>query len=273
MTAQEMMIMVAPNGARRTKADHPALPMTVAEMVADAVACHEAGASVLHLHVRDGRDGGHSLDPALYRQFIAAIRAKLGNRLVIQMTTEAMGMYTAHQQMEIVRELQPEAVSLAYRELFTHGCDEKEISAFLFWMARAGIWPQFIMYEEAELAAFINFYERGDCPFPAPFLMFVLGQYGRKDADPDDLEPFLDMLGGREWPWAVCAFGRREADCVLSAAEAGGHARVGFENNLWLPGGHLAPDNASLVRVAVQTCLAAGRKIMDVEDVRTHWKL
>ena len=61
MSAEPCLIMVAPNGARKTKADHPALPITPAELAATASACLEAGAAAIHLHVRD-RDGGHTLE-------------------------------------------------------------------------------------------------------------------------------------------------------------------------------------------------------------------
>jgi uncharacterized protein (DUF849 family) len=107
-----LVVMVAPNGARRTKADHVKVPITPAEIARDAASCAEAGASVLHVHVR-AADGRHSLNPDLYRAAIEAVRAALGERLVIQITTEAVGRYTPAEQMRVVRELRPEAVSLA----------------------------------------------------------------------------------------------------------------------------------------------------------------
>lgn len=268
MPARDMIIMAAPNGARRMKHDHPALPMTAAEMAQEARACAKAGMSVLHLHVRDGRDGGHSLDAGLYRQSIAAVRAALDDEVVVQITTEAVGMYTAAQQRALVRELRPEAVSLAYRELFAPGYDAGEAKDFLGWMAEAGVWPQFILFGQTDLQGFVELYERGLCPYARPYLLFVLGQYGRREAAPEDLAPFLDTLGARDWPWAVCSFGRREAECVAAAARAGGHARVGFENNLWLPDGARAPDNAALVGAAVEAAKAEGRRIMSADEVR-----
>ena len=68
------MICVAPNGARRSRKDHERIPLTPEELAREAVSCVEAGASVMHLHVR-ASDGGHSLDPAIYRSALAAIRA------------------------------------------------------------------------------------------------------------------------------------------------------------------------------------------------------
>ena len=99
-----LLVMVAPNGARRTKADHPNLPITPPEIAREAELCRAAGATVLHLHVR-APDGRHSLDPDLYRAAVDAVRAALGARMVIQMTTEAVGRYSPAEQMAAVREV------------------------------------------------------------------------------------------------------------------------------------------------------------------------
>jgi uncharacterized protein (DUF849 family) len=70
---RSLLVMVAPNGARRTKADHPHLPLTPAVIAREAELCAAAGATVLHVHVRD-QDGRHSLDPTLYRAAIDVAR-------------------------------------------------------------------------------------------------------------------------------------------------------------------------------------------------------
>ena len=89
---------------------------------------------------------------------------------------------------------------------------------------------------------------RGVIPQRRPFVLFVLGRYASEaEARPPDLLPYL-AAHDADCPWALCAFGRREAACVLTAAGLGGHARVGFENNLWLTDGRLAASNAELVQ-------------------------
>src|SRR5215467_5824953 len=93
-------IAVAPNGGRRTKADHPALPITPDELADVAAASLEAGAAMIHVHVRD-RDGCHLLDAEAYRAVIAAIRASVGDRLVLQITSEALGIYQPEEQMRV----------------------------------------------------------------------------------------------------------------------------------------------------------------------------
>ena len=66
------ILTVAPNGARRNKADHPGLPTTPVEITAEAARCQNAGAAMLHLHVRDAA-GRHTLDPGRYSDAIAAV--------------------------------------------------------------------------------------------------------------------------------------------------------------------------------------------------------
>jgi uncharacterized protein (DUF849 family) len=262
------MIMVAPNGARRTKADHPALPMTAAELAAIAVECLAAGASAIHMHVRDA-SGAHSLDPGLYREATDAVRSSIGARMVIQVTTEAVGRFTPAEQMATVRALVPEAVSIALREIAPDDASLPAAGEFFAWMKAAGIAPQFILYAPDEVARFAALSDRGVIPFAAPFLLFVLGRYtAGQQSDPRDLDPFVAALGARPAPWAVCAFGRREAECAVHAARLGGHVRIGFENNLHLPDGTLAPSNAALVAATAAALSAEGFRPMSAPAAR-----
>ena len=109
---ERVIIMSAPNGARRSQADHPALPVTAFELADSAEALRDAGVSILHLHVRD-EQGHHTLDADRYREAIAAIDDRVGSDLIVQVTTEAVGRYQPAEQIQVVRELRPEAVSLA----------------------------------------------------------------------------------------------------------------------------------------------------------------
>lgn len=264
----EVLIMVAPNGARRSKADHPALPLTAAEIAADAAAAAAAGAAAIHLHVRD-ENGLHTLDPGIYREVIQAVRAATDPAFVIQITTEAVGRYTPEEQMAAVRALRPEAVSLALGEIIPDRAAEAEARAFLHWMVERAVAPQFILYRPEEVGQLHDLVDRGVIPFPRPILLFVLGRYARdQQSAPEDLDPFVGALAGRDLPWAMCAFGKREADCAIRAAQLGGHVRVGFENNLSLPGGGLAPSNAALVAATADLLRAAGFRLMEPARAR-----
>jgi uncharacterized protein (DUF849 family) len=262
-----LILAVAPNGARKSKADHPALPIEPDEIARAAAACLEAGAAMIHLHVRD-RDGNHSLDVEAYRAAIAALRREVGERMVIQVTTEAVGRYRLDEQMAMVRELRPEAVSLALRELAPDKAAEPAAAEFFAWLRHEQIRPQFILYSEEDLRRFDDLRARGVVPQERPFLLFVLGRYTKGQAsDPRDLLPFL-AANQAGHGWALCAFGGREIACAVTAAALGGHARVGFENNLHLPDGARAPDNAALIAAAAAGARAIGRPLADAEAAR-----
>lgn len=262
-----LILAVAPNGPRKTRKDHPALPMTPDEVAACAAACAEAGAAMIHLHVRD-RDGGHSLDVDAYRAATEAVRRETGERLIIQVTSESVGLYSREQQMAMVRELRPEAVSLALREFASDPAQEKDAAVFFAWLEAEKILPQYILFSEQEMIRFDDLMARGVVPAGPKFVLFVLGRYtAGQRSRPTDLLPFL-AANGAGHPWAVCAFGPRETACAVTAAALGGHARVGFENNLYLPDGSIAPDNAALVRAAAAGARVLGRPLGDAKAAR-----
>jgi uncharacterized protein (DUF849 family) len=265
------IVLSAPNGARRSKSDHAQLPVTAAEIAMCAEQVVEAGAAVLHLHVRDA-DGRHTLDAEPYRAAIAAVRERVGDRLVIQATTEACGRYSREEQIAAVIELQPEAVSIALRELCPDEDSEQEAAAFFAWLRANGILPQYILYSPDEVARFEDLRRRGVFAEEQPFVLFVLGRYTRElRGDPGDLGRFRAALGQDSPEWSVCCFGAMENDAAQRAAAAGGHARVGFENNLCLPDGSPAMNNADLVRLAAGHARASQRTLATAHDVRDRF--
>ena len=103
-------LMVAPNGARKTKVDHPSLPVTSPELVQTALACWQAGAQGLHAHIRN-TDQSHLLDAGRYCELLALLKETVPD-LEIQVTTEAAGIYQAPEQRQLVLDLRPEWISL-----------------------------------------------------------------------------------------------------------------------------------------------------------------
>ncbi|HWL58625.1 MAG TPA: 3-keto-5-aminohexanoate cleavage protein [Paracoccus sp. (in: a-proteobacteria)] len=263
-------IAVAPNGARRTKADHPRLPLTVAEMVREACAAQEAGAAMLHLHVRDAT-GRHVLDAGLYREALAALRRELGERMVMQVTTEAVGRYGPAEQIALVRALWPESVSLALRELFAEGEDEAAPAALIREMEERGTLWQLILYDAADLARMEVLQSRGLLPDGPLAVLPVLGRYSGTGADEAEFAAFLEA-GIARHAFILCAFGPEEARFMGLSALRGGHARVGFENNLNLPNGGIAPNNAALVAACAEAAAASGRVLADAADLRRIWR-
>ncbi len=265
MTAP-VLIAVAPNGARRGKADHAALPITPAELAATAKAAADAGAAMIHLHVRD-EQGRHSLAAAHYRPALEAVAEAVGERLIVQATSEAAGVYQPAEQRAHMRALKPAAMSLALREIVPPG-DEAEGARFLEWAAGSDILPQIILYEPAEVTRLAELIEAGVVPWRNPPVLFVLGRYtpGQK-SQPADLLPFL-AANQPQFPWMVCAFGAQEGAAGLAAALLGGQVRLGFENNMLLPDGSAAPDNAALIARLAAGLALQGRRPATATEAR-----
>jgi 3-keto-5-aminohexanoate cleavage enzyme len=241
-------IMVAPTGARRTKADHPLLPMTADEIVGTAAACFAAGAGAIHAHVRDA-EGGHSLDIGLYADLVSRLRERVPGMLV-QISTEAVGIYTPEEQIALVRALKPAFVSVALREIFPEGGDEARAVDFYSGCKSEGISVQHILYDAVDVLRLAEFQARYLTSTSRLSVIYVLGRYAvDQESGPQDLEPFLDAALQFSQPpdWMVCAFGRGETDCLAAALAAGGKVRVGFENSFWHSDGRIASSNAERV--------------------------
>ncbi|SEM49705.1 Uncharacterized conserved protein, DUF849 family [Roseovarius tolerans] len=245
-------LMVAPNGARRGKADHPALPMTLPEIVETACACFEAGADGLHLHLRDA-EGRHLLDAGAYREALEELRRAVPE-MAVQVTTEAAGAYAPPAQRAVALGSGADLVSVALREM---AAEEPEAPGFYAACAERGIAVQHILYKAADFDLLARLVPDGLRAAEGLQLIFVLGRYSDgQESDARDLGPFLNRLAAREAPadWALCAFGRAETDCLRAAHAAGGKLRVGFENSLWHADGQVARDNAQRVRAVVEVC-------------------
>lgn len=263
-----VMIAVAPNGGRRSKADHPAIPLTAAELARTAAECLEAGAGMIHAHIRKA-DGTHLLDANAYRDAVAAIRSAVGNRMIVQITTESLGIYAPAEQIAVLKAVRPEAASLALRELAPDEAAEADFFKALRWMRQENVMPQIILYDPSEALRLARMIERGDLSWPDLPVLYVLGRYTvAQTSRPHDVLPFLAPDMPRFANWSVCAFGRHEAACVTAAALLGGHVRVGFENNLLLPNGDAAPSNAALVRVVAEGLQALGMSPGDAGEIR-----
>lgn len=254
-------VMVAPNGARLQKSDHPAIPVTLDEIVATARACHAAGAGGLHLHLRDA-GGHHLLDAAAYRNALERLSARCPG-LMVQITTEATGLYPPDVQRHVALNSGARHVSAALREI---NRDPHAAPAFYAQCARAGIAVQHILYDLADARLLKTVLPRDLFRAPGLQLLFVLGRYTENQVShPEDLDPFLSWMAaeGIAPDWAVCAFGRNETDCLLYAARAGGKCRIGFENARTRRDGTLAVSNeervTELCRLLAEQEAAAAR--------------
>jgi len=266
-----LTIMVAPNGARRTPADHPALPVTIPAIARACAEVHARGAQAVHVHVRDA-GGQHCLDAELYRALTVAIRAEAGPGLVVQATTEAVGRFAPAAQIALVRTLRPEAVSIALKELAPDEASVPAAAALYDWAYAQGIAVQHILSSVEELDRFLALAARGTIPGDRHAVLFPLGRYAvDQQSRPADLLPFLGRLAacGRadRLDWMVCAFGQGETAALVTAAALDGHCRIGFENSLWNADGSVASDNAERVADLSKALVFLQRPLADRDQV------
>ena len=241
------LLMVAPNGARKTKKDHPALPVQLDEIVKTAAACHLAGADAAHLHVRDSR-GEHTLDAGLYRELLREMSV-CTQAMAVQITTESGGRYSPTEQRQLLYDLRPPWASVALSEMLADD-DIKSARRLYQWAKAENIQIQHILYGSQEIEQLASLIKKGDIPEGDLSILFVLGRYALpKNGTPLMLDSFL--LARQNFlpdaSFMVCAFGEHETDCLLAAAAASGDCRVGFENNVYHRGGEIAKDNAARV--------------------------
>ncbi|MGR5221317.1 3-keto-5-aminohexanoate cleavage protein [Vibrio parahaemolyticus] len=273
-TQYQSAIIVAPNGARKTQTDHPAIPITTDEIVREVLACRDAGAAMVHLHART-RSGVHSLDVKDNLPLYQRVKEAVGDTLLVQLTTEAVGMYQPEQQMHLVKAVQPEAVSLALRELLPDKQSLSEGARFFHWVAENGIIAQYILYSVEDLERYFCLIKQGVLPDHHHHLLLVLGRYQQNQtARPEDLIPFLSCrLFELDHRWAVCAFGHFEHNCLTTAMLMGADARVGFENNHYDNQGAVALSNAAQVRQLVKTSAILNIELMSAKAFRNSFAI
>lgn len=261
-----VVLMVAPNGARKTRADHSRLPVSIEDTVSEAVLCQAAGASALHAHVRGDNDE-HVLDAGLYRELIAEMDRRAPGMLV-QITSEAVGIYSPEQQVACVKAVKPQMASMALREISCNFDQPDFARQFFDWSDENRVHIQHILFSAEDFEHFLDYREGGIIPAGHRCVLFVLGRYSANfQSEPADLDPFL-RHNLSELDWFTCAFGRREQECVMAAIAAGGHARIGFENNLYLPSGEIAINTAALVDNLIAALRLQGLSATNPDEAR-----
>ena len=273
---QPLLIASAPNGAYKTRTHHDQLPVTAAQLADTAVAVRQAGARMIHLHVRDA-NGKHTLDAGTYKAAIESIRAKVGDDFFIQLTSEAADVYDAEAQRRTMYAVCADGVSIALRELIrTHDerdeCDDLASAKKLFHhLAAQGVLVQYILFSIDDIHRYGALLAQGVIPAGGHSVLLVVGRYDEGKSTPDALHRMVEALrASTEQPvnWMVCAFGPHEFDCLVAATKLGGHVRVGFENCLVLRCGRTAKDNRELITQLIESGNPDRRPLANAHQAR-----
>src|SRR5438270_10252339 len=242
---QPVMITAAMVGAEVTKEQQPHLPITPLQIIEAAVECYQAGASIIHIHVRDA-EGSATQDGALFREVVEGIRARCD--VITQVSTGgAVGM-SADERLQSI-ECRPDMATLTTGTVnFGKGVfinNQELVETFASRLRTYGIVPEIEIFDVGMLDEAMRLRSMGLISDPIHF-DFVMGVPGAIGAEPAHLVHMVRSLPPGS-TWSVAGMGRHQLTLGTIALAMGGNVRVGFEDNIYYRKGQLATSNAELV--------------------------
>ena len=263
---EKLIITAALTGAEVTRAQQPNLPLTPEEIAVDALACYEAGASIVHIHARD-TEGNPTQDAQVYKEIKDKIAEKCN--IIFQPSTGGAVWHTPEQRLQPV-DLAPEMATLSCGTC-NFGADvfmnsEEYMEKFAKKMMEVGVKPEIEVFERGMIENAKTLVKKGLLKTPL-HVDFVLGVPGACPGTPEDLMYMVRQLP-EDWTWTVAGIGRSELPLAVMAIILGGHVRVGFEDNVYYGKGRLAKSNAELVERIVRIAKEVGREIATPDEAR-----
>ena len=253
------LITVAPTGAESQKDDNPALPVTLDELVVAARSCQDAGAAMIHLHIRDD-DGRPTLDLPRLRETVAAVRAETD--LIVQLSTGGAVTDPFETRLAVL-DAAPDSCSLTTGTV-NFGDDvfanPWPFVAELYQRTQAlGILPEFELFELGHVTAMNRLLDTYGAPSGGHVHAdFVMGVPGGMPGTAAALVAGVAMLPPGA-TWSATGIGRTSVPVMLAALALGGNLRVGMEDTLTYGPKRPARDNAELVERAARLAAEAFR--------------
>lgn len=265
---EKLIITAAICGAEVTKEQNPAVPYTVEEIVREAKSAVDAGAAIVHLHVRED-DGTPTQSKARFKECIDAIYKVCPDVILIPSTGGAVGM-TAEERLQPT-ELFPEMATLDCGTC-NFGDDVFEntmpmMRDFGKRMLENDIKPEYECFEMGHLDTVLNMAKKGQVPGAPMQFNFVLGVPGCTPATVSNLCWMVNAIPAGS-TWTATGIGRHAFTLAAHAIAMGGNVRVGFEDNLYLERGVLAKSNGELVAKVVRIAKELGRPIATSAEAR-----
>ena len=268
---EKLIITAAICGAEVTKEHNQNVPYTVREIGIEAEKSFLAGASIIHLHVRED-DGTPTQDLKRYQACVDEIKKRCPDVIVLPSTGGAIGMSNEERIQPIFVNPQPEMVTLDMGTMNFGGGDdifvntENTIISFAKEMNSRGIKPELECFDKGMIDMALRLHNKGYIKKPMHF-NFMMGVIGGIVATERDLRYLVDSIPEGS-TFCVGAIGKDEFPMVTLSIKLGGHVRVGFEDNLYLSKGVLAESNSQLVEKVVSISKELGRKIASPYEAR-----
>lgn len=265
---EKLIITAAICGAEVLKEHNPAVPYTVEEIVREAKSAYDAGASIIHLHVR-WDDGTPTQDKGRFKVMMDAIKAVCPDVIIQPSTGGAVGM-TNDERLQPT-ELIPEMATLDCGTCNFGGDDvftntENTIKYFGKRMIENGIKPELEVFDKSMIDMALRLHKKGFIALPMHF-DFVMGVNGGISGELRDFVFLRESIPAGA-TYTVAGIGRYEFPLAMAAIIDGGHVRVGFEDNVFLAKGVLAKSNGELVAKVVRMAKELGREIANPEEAR-----
>lgn len=265
---EKLIITAAICGAEVTKEQNPAVPYTVEEIVREAKSAVDAGAAIVHLHVRED-DGTPTQSKARFKECIDAIYEVCPDVIIIPSTGGAVGM-SAEERLQPT-ELFPEMATLDCGTC-NFGDDVFEntmpmMRDFGKRMIENNIKPEYECFEMGHLDTVLKMAQKGQVPGAPMQFNFVLGVPGCTPATVQNLAWLVNSIPAGS-TWTATGIGRHAFTLAAHAIAMGGNVRVGFEDNLNLEKGVPAKSNGELVAKVVRITKELGREIATSAEAR-----
>ena len=272
MSPDALIINLAPTGMVPTKEMTPHVPTSVAEILDDVERCREHGAAIVHVHARDG-EGRPSHRADDFAPIVAGIRA-IDPELVVCVTCSgryAVDLDSRAEVLSLDGDARPDMASLTLgsnnfaRQASVNAPDT--IRGLAERMRERGIRPELEVFEPG-MVAFGRHLVEGGLIEPPCYVNVLLGNPGTSRLSPGSLGAFLAEMP-EDWTWAAAGIGRHQLPANAMAIAAGGHVRVGLEDNIWWDRARTTPaTNEQLVRRVALLAEQLERPLATPADVR-----
>jgi uncharacterized protein (DUF849 family) len=297
---EKMIITAALTGNITLPTQTPHLPLTPQQIIDEAVRAANAGAASVHIHGRDPKTARPTTEPTVYREIAAGIKAR--SNVIVCVTTGGTAYMTPEERAQVVPALKPElatfnmgTINFSIHPIADRYKDEDykypwekefaistkdfifrntfgDIEKLMQMMKENNTKPEFELYDVGHLYNLNFLVRRNIIKFPV-WLQFVTGILGGIGANVDEVVHMKQtadrLLGAENYVWSVIGAGYpAEFNLATLGIMMGGHARVGFEDNIFIEKGVLAKSNAELVEKVVRIARELGREIATPDEAR-----
>jgi 3-keto-5-aminohexanoate cleavage enzyme len=263
------LITVAPTGAETAKADCPALPTTLEELVGTAKRCEAAGAAMIHIHIRDA-EHRPTLDLGRLTETVTAIRENTA--LIVQLSTGGAVTDPFEHRLRVL-DAAPDSCSLTVGTV--NFGDDVFMNPWPFvtelyrLTQEREVVPEFELFDLGQVAALHRLLDKFGLPYGGKVHCdLVMGVPGGMPGTTDALVAAVNGLPEAVTSWSATGVGRTTLPVALAALSKGGHLRVGMEDTLTLAKGRPVGHNAELVERAATLATLAQRPPMTPDDAR-----